>query len=412
MVTWVNNLDAGANTPSHISSAEDTLMQLDIAIETLEEAIRFHRFSPAFPERLRIAKALFAGNWAATNLRSLAAPIYITDLGIRHITDPRDFYREHCKISSVVPTTNIEITESLVAIPLERLKDALDAVILFFGNYGSAYKAISIRKDELLGTLDPELLSAAGTICAAVSNYNYEQFFKKAVSLATNFSDSYIYSHRLATALIKRHHRLDRALELLDEQFTICNQLSNTEKEFALLFNLKALAIMMRDKNVDTVLPLVNSSLEMLECAINNPLYSRDSLSRLFRYRSQIHINKAQLLLKLGKHKEAVELLETNLHYTAQHSHEYIGEASASLAFTYYLSGDYLSAIKISHYAIIELSGIGALSALSTARKIFIASQEKMEILMKLTRCFILLKVILLGLITMKLVAHEHSILC
>lgn len=373
-------------------------MQLGKAVETLESAIRFHHFSPALPERLHVVKRLLEGRLSPMSLRSLAAPIYITDLGIRRIVDPKIFYQAHCKICSITPATDTEITAGLVSTPINRLKEALDAAILFFGNYDAASTAITTRKNEILEDHNPELLSAAGTISAATSTQDSELFFTKAVSLAANYSDSYIYSHRLAATLIKRQHRINDAIKILDTQFTICNQRNNVEKELALLFNLKALAVLMRDKNIIDAMELVNSSLEMLEYTINNQSYSDDSLSRLCRYRSQVHINKAQLLLKIGKQQEAATLLENNLHYTAQHSHEYIGEAAASLALTYYLSKDYPSASRTSIYAIIKLSEIGAISALAASRRVFIASQSKIGNIQEATRTLHLLKTDPLGL--------------
>ena len=96
-------------------------MPLKDAIETLENAIRFHRFSPAFPERLHVSNALLKEGWGSTRLRTLAAPIYITDLGIRHLTDPATFYEAHCKIASVLPISDESIINTLLTTPIEHL---------------------------------------------------------------------------------------------------------------------------------------------------------------------------------------------------------------------------------------------------------------------------------------------------
>ncbi|MST63803.1 hypothetical protein [Schaalia hyovaginalis] len=354
-------------------------MPLNDAIETLEDALRFHHFSPAFPERMHISKALLREGCGSVHLRTLAAPIYITDLGIRRITDPSAFYREHCKIATVSPISDKEIIKNIQKTPIDRLKATLDATILFFGNYNAASVAIRLRKEELGETEDPELLSACGTICAAMRKPGSHQFFEKAASVATNFQDSYIYNHRLAATLIKRDHRIDLATEILDKQLTTCKQVENSEKELALLLNLKALAVLTQTGHISEAMKLINSSLKALEQAIKNPTYDSDALSRIYRYRSQIHINKAQLLLKLTKSKEAIALLKDNLFYTTKHSPEYVGEAAASLALTYYLSGDYASAIHTSEYAGAKLSRIGSISALNEMRKVIVASYTQLR---------------------------------
>lgn len=354
-------------------------MPLKDAIETLENAIRFHRFSPAFPERLHVSNALLKEGWGSTRLRTLAAPIYITDLGIRHLTDPATFYEAHCEIASVLPISDESIINTLLTTPIEHLKDTLDATILFFGNYSAASIAISLRKYELVEAHIPDLLSTCGTILAAMNNTNAIHFFTKAADLASNFHDSYIYNHRLAATLIKRERRIKQALELLDRQLHICKRTDNSEKETALLTNLKALAILIQDKNIHHAMKLINMSLDAIEQAAHNSTYDSEALSRIYRYRSQIHINKAQLLLKLEKEKEATILLENNLHFVTQHSPEYVGEALASLALTYYFSRNYHTAIHASEHASKEFAKIGSISALNETRKILIASHMRLE---------------------------------
>lgn len=63
--------------------------------------------------------------------RSVAAPVYVTDLGIRRFEDPRQFYEAHVRNAGIERLTHEDLTGFLSGMAVNSLGSAIDAVVLF-----------------------------------------------------------------------------------------------------------------------------------------------------------------------------------------------------------------------------------------------------------------------------------------
>lgn len=88
-------------------------------MESFAEMLQDCTVSPALPERLAAIRGALVG--LTMKPRSVAAPYYSTDLGIRKFQDPEIFYKSHCEISGFCEDLNPIIEACVKAFPLESL---------------------------------------------------------------------------------------------------------------------------------------------------------------------------------------------------------------------------------------------------------------------------------------------------
>lgn len=157
--------------------------------------------SPALHERLAIVEDWLSGR-KPRSIRTVSAPIYVTDLGVRHIEDPELFYRAHCNLFKISPIRPENISSTLRHEELPRLALAIDASILFFGDYETVGASIKSRSQEIAQFKDYELLIHAGVIMAALGEPESVRLFDMAANVATNDSDAYAAHHRAAAFLL------------------------------------------------------------------------------------------------------------------------------------------------------------------------------------------------------------------
>lgn len=93
----------------------------------LEDSI----FSPAFPERFSILARTLHNSSRNLLARSVAAPTYTTDLGVRASRDPSLMYKEHLKIAGMTCVSNSVLFEALMSASIDEFDYLLDSFILF-----------------------------------------------------------------------------------------------------------------------------------------------------------------------------------------------------------------------------------------------------------------------------------------
>lgn len=347
-------------------------------LASLLERLEGRPTSPAFYERFNLTFASFQLT-PHPKARSVAAPYYVTDMGVRRFSDPALFYKTHVETARIQRISSAHLYDTALQTPLEDLANLLDAIILFFGDYDAASNVAIDRATEILNSSLYQLLIHAGTITAASGLDLAVTFFERAADCAGSVSEAYAAMHRAAAFEIKRLtdpdsglHRLNEARRYIDDS-TLDGLINN-----ALYENLAALAyVKNQSSSPQEALDQAKVSFAAFmddEREADTPLFARAS-----RYRSQIAINEAQLAIARGERQHAVDLLEDNLRFVHMNAHDYSPEALSELSYAYYLDDKYEKALTASQEAISQLHMIGSLSALRSAREIAVASLAKLN---------------------------------
>lgn len=336
--------------------------------------------SPAFPERLHLAWRVFNGEPVGI-YRSIAAPVYVSDLGVRRSNDPSIFYAEHCKIFGMqrlgFEGSELAISQYYDDPGVARL---IDAFILFFGDYDFVHDVIISHFEELVSAGNYALNVYAATVLAAVGDRRCLELFDRAVHNADTSSNMYSAQHRAAAFDIKRLGRADLAKERLLAASRFLDDSNEARLNKALLLNLEALAIAKSDidgayKMLRDASDLIRQVLESLEIGVDNN--HRGMQSRAVRYQSQIAINIAQLSLSIGNEYKALKILQKNLINVDSVAPDYRSEAAAELAYVEYLCGLYRESISHCQDALIEFSRIGAIQSIRTTRELMCAAYSR-----------------------------------
>ncbi|MDN6803100.1 hypothetical protein WM015_01910 [Bifidobacterium mongoliense] len=347
-------------------------------VNTLIGALEGKRISPAFFERSLILKASVSSIFNRQDvfsLRSVGAPYYVTDLGVRFSEDPHRFYLLHCDIAGLRPIEESEIVHALSESDIASFGNKVDAFIVFFGDYRCVSKAIAERKSELIAQGSYSTLVYCGVVLAALGNGRSADFFESAVQKTDNPHLKYAAVHRMAAAEIKRFHRSNDAIKLLTQakDSYIDKDDPLGQIDLALYYNLYALAEIgsRTDLGIVSILEMASHSLTSgLESGRLGPM----SKSMAARYASQVAINKAQILAKEGDYSAAKNILYDNLQFCILNVPEYYPEAAAEHAYTCFLDRDYDSALLWSEKAFARYYFSGDLRGMQTCREIAAAS--------------------------------------
>lgn len=294
-------------------------------LDNLQNRINGRPASPAFAERYNVTSVLLL-NRTPPPLRTVAAPVYVTDLGVRLTTDPTTFYFAHTAIADVPPIPSADIRNHLITSELNLLADQLDAALLFFGDYECAHQAITRRKDDIIHSNDYRLLIYSGVIAGALGSSGALEFFDAATTCAESKTDSYAAQHRAATFEIKRRSHPEAGLRRLAQA---------------------------------------------KECT------SKRGPRRASRYRSQIAINAAQLRVFSMNSSEASRLLRRNLDVARQNAFDYLPEALGEYAYSLYLDDNYDAASRYATEAFWRYQQIGSARGIRTSREIVTACLYK-----------------------------------
>ncbi|MDO4612632.1 MAG: hypothetical protein Q4B10_00990 [Actinomycetaceae bacterium] len=342
-------------------------------------SLQFEPISPAFAERyycslqlLRIKQPVF---------RTLAAPHYSTDLGVRHFREAREFYLHHCQIANIAPLDSGALTAQYRDAPTDGLDSILDGILLFFGDY----KAVSQIIDERLPLSKLEdwsysLLIQSGTLLAASNDPQCINLFVAAAKKAQSAIENYFAFHRAATFETKRTKNNSAALEYLDLGLQATKDAPATMHYMALAlrYNLEALLHLSSQNSkslsdLDKAEEAINAA---LESAPSNP--NKELTSQIIRYSNQISINKAQLFMRSEAYNKADELLKHQLCRAKHYHSEYNAELYGSLSYNSYLTGQHEDALVYARKAFHLYHMIGAVSPLRSIRKITAASLDSL----------------------------------
>lgn len=332
--------------------------------------------APGFTERLEVASRGGAEGQVA---RTIAAPYYLTDLGVRRFDDPAVFYRIHIELFRWSTQISAKATRSmLLSAPIGSLADLLDACILLLGDYDLAHEVAKARHAEILRDGGFKTQIYAGVIFAAQGDGNCREAFRVAGEHPqAGAVQRFMANHRLAAAEIKRFGRPEQGMEVLNHldgaMFVALStgEISNGDR-FAMVSvtaNLRALALLsMHD--FDGARREVERAREIF--TVNGLMKVKPGESA--RYAAQESINIAQLLSAGSDNMKAVEVLERNVDFCNEHCEEYLGEALSALAYAQYLSGDYSAAIDTAKRAIVRVAHEASPARLRAVREILIGA--------------------------------------
>ncbi|EYR62805.1 hypothetical protein N866_05095 [Actinotalea ferrariae CF5-4] len=132
----------------------------------LARSIAPETVAPGFMERLLVA----AAPTEARPERTIAAPYYLTDLGVRSFEDPARFLSLHADALEWQLPSAEESARLLLALPIADLADHLDAFVLLTGDYDTAAAAVRAREAEIAGSGLHRLQLFAGVLMAAVGD--------------------------------------------------------------------------------------------------------------------------------------------------------------------------------------------------------------------------------------------------
>lgn len=343
-------------------------------LDLLHDNLRCKPMSPAFTERFGVLKNVIDSRNYSPSPRTMSAPCYVSDLGVRKFLDPSVFYKSHIQIAELKRISESSLSNFVRESNIYHLKRVIDAVVLFFGDYDAVYKVICERKSDIVDANDYTLLIYCGTVAAACRDRGCLEYFDAAERVASNCTDSYAAAHRAAAFEIKRMEdprsglsRLASARDKYLNQDNSCRLLDE-----GLMYNLMALAYMkMGDFRVGES---IEHSADRFICIENyGSKFDVDTLSRAGRYRSQVAINRAQLQVQENKPKEARATLFDNVKFARDCSYEYLPEALAEYSYVAYLDGQYLQALEVAEEAFWRLQQIGSLRAVRSIREILVA---------------------------------------
>ena len=151
-----------------------------------------------FTERLEVAAR---GGSDGPAPRTIAAPYYLTDLGVRRFDDPALFYRAHAERFGWTETISVAGTDELMLdIPVEDLARLLDAVVLVLGDYETAVDVVRRRYGSIEASTDFDLQLTWGFSFAAHGDESCRPLFAAASE----------QPHVGAVHRFMAHHRLAR----------------------------------------------------------------------------------------------------------------------------------------------------------------------------------------------------------
>lgn len=328
--------------------------------------------SPALYGRMRVVKDWLYDRYLSGN-RTVSAPIYVTDLGVRRSPDPRDFYMAHCRAFHISPVSDGELLSTLLDVDVASLADGIDAMILFFGDYETVASAITRRIEDIAASEDYRLLIHSGVVMAALEDSTCLRLFDVAAKCSANDSHAYSAHHRAAAFLMKRRNDYEAARRRLDVASAHL-QGKDAEVNRALLHNLDALRLAWTDGDPLASLQVAK---ECIDTYIDDSSLDSDSESRACRYRSQIAINEAQIRLRDGDSFGAFQVMKDNVEFCRTRAFDYLSEALCEASYVAYLVEDFGNSIRFGEEGFWRSYFTGSPGAIKAVREIIVGSLYK-----------------------------------
>ena len=349
-------------------------MHLNKHLNELTQSLNNTGYSPAFPERFLILNETLREG-AYKNFRTVAAPVYSSDLGVRKFLDPSIFYIEHCKRAHIKPVSDNLLYETLINISIDKFTALVDAYILFFGCYDACRLAITTRFPEISKLEDTHSLINLGTILGATGDPLSVSILQQATIDSNDMSLSYSALHRLAATLLKRFNDPTEARKvLLKAKSSYLSE--NLPADLAIYYNLLALIDLKERKPEKDIMTDLEHATHFAKQALTKEKNEDHTLSG--RYASQIAINMAQLELARGHRDTALYILYENLNNCKYTAPDYEAEAHSEYAYVAYLCKKYKDSAHSAYISSNIYAKFGSLKALSTSRKILAASLKKL----------------------------------
>lgn len=332
--------------------------------------------------------------------RRSSQPNYISDLGLRAVSDPFDFLRlsiqSSSKLSALIDYERLNLGVDRIFLAWERgtgtdidLAGILDAYVSFAGLWGHA-RGLALRVVD--GQRSPSeyrtrLYLAA--ILAATTGANRSEdeavmnLFHAAVDSAPTVTDQCLVQLRIAAWQAKRRHDPVAArAELVSIRRTareafINGEIAAADRDIisASTLNLEALTLVQSGAN-DAAADLLEKALDLCQ----NDLWVTVDRDAGYRYQTQIRTNVAQLAWKLDDHQKALTFLEKNLSVTAQQHPSSRSESLSIAAYYYYLDAQHSAALCLAKEAYKVISVEGSPNRLAKLRKIAVAMLDSMSL--------------------------------
>ncbi|MCF6166316.1 Hypothetical protein LROSL1_2314 [Furfurilactobacillus rossiae] len=336
-----------------------------------------------FQARINLANEEFLQNVHLP--RTIKAPAILNDLGVRKAESPLEAYRYVRKMHNSLPENLDYILQAdFPKIDLDTVSIYLDMYVLISGDFDGAYTETLKRIPELLKLTDYRSLILVGSLFAAESDAHAVDFFDLASNNTDRVEQRIVALHRKEAYLLKRTENWKNSLVGFDQLLGGIDQLPSGWRKnvyMALADNLYALYIVMqnsKDSLVTAKYLLTNAGILIDELSKIDGYDPNDQLAdEAYRYRSQVEMNMAQLLVEQHKKSDALLLLQSNAQFVQKYSPNYEAEAQATLGYLYYLNDKYASAVSSYQNAIAQYESDGAFHESEHVKKLLIAAFYK-----------------------------------
>lgn len=280
--------------------------------------------APGLTERLHHATGVETGH------RTMLAPQYLTDLGVRNSADPRRFWTAHLEMFgwnvAYDPADNAAWLGGLTGDAAIR---GADHTVLLVGDFAGSAGALGERVLELVSEASPAMLTRLGVLLAATADERALTVFDAVASRGT-LREAIMATHRRAATMIKRGDDLDGGIRVLDELgATIARAASDgivTDADVgaveALLSNLRALALVRRQDTTGAL-----GEIARAKAAVQGAGDVVVTPAEAERYWVQIMINEGQLALAAGDHEGANRVFGENVEFCRSTSSDDLSEA-------------------------------------------------------------------------------------
>ncbi len=341
--------------------------------------------SPVLFERIQYAKETVLQNKPAHS-RSLKAPEFLTDFGLRKSTSQFYFIEQVSKKLGITLPTEEEIVAQLMTIDISDLATWIDSIVMILGYYSSCHSVVTIRQDELCQIDSPADLVKLATLCGIERDASLaEIIFNLALDKAEDPEIQRLILHRLCVLKLKRTNNTEdfyKTMSVLTSKMILQDQ---TEESLVLIDNLLALALISTTDNhyqhlQDARLLLLSASTILNSCITTSDAANTTLISELVRYYSQISINQVQLELELQNYDLAKKLIKNSIKLTSAYNSEYLAEELATAAYIDYKIEDFSLAISGSIDALSEYRQLGDVLGIKRMKQILAASLAKLSL--------------------------------
>ncbi len=339
--------------------------------------------SPVLFERIQYAKKTILQGKPAYS-RSLKAPEFLTDFGLRKSVSQLYFIEYFSKKLGITLPTEEEIVNQLMTVDILDLAIWIDSIVMVLGYYSPCHLVVTRRQDELkLIDSSTDLIKLA-TLCGIERDVSLsETIFNLALNKADDPEIQRLILHRLCVLKLKRANDTNdfyKTMSVLTSKMILHDQI---EESLVLIDNLLALALISTSDNhykriQDARLLLLSASTILNSCITTSNDKNSALISELVRYYSQVSINQVQIELELQNYDLAKEIIKKSIELTSTYNNEYLAEELATAAYIDYKTEDFSLAISDSITALSEYRQLGDILGIKRIKQVLVASLAKL----------------------------------